>query len=705
MPTFTPKRLVIGALITAVVAAGIAVPTIASATTAAPGATTAASAAATATAAPTATPTATTPVTTGTLKLLTTNPVAGQPVTFGYSTDKPLDLDWVGLYNTPANGPTDQKYHAGSTAYTYTKDAATGDDASGTITVSGSGLTTGHDITAYFLYDDGYTWLAQPVTFQVAAAPVPTDTGTLSLDTKNPIAGQPLTFSYSTTTPLALNWVGLYNNPADGPTGQKYNNPSTAYTYTGDNTSGTLTVSGAGLTSGHDITAYFLYNDGYTWLAKPVTFQVSDPPPYDPTPTTAHFVTDDVTEASTPPVTALDTSVKGLWFGPGGAAPTDAVTFAKTAGSSWLKVSAAGVITGTTPTDPKKAVGGEGTVTIIATDVKGITGTITIEFPLSAKNAQPALKTATLNMWDGGSHVADSSEKLVDTILTNRLDVVGLQSTLGTQATAVAKLLGWGHVESAGGQAIISRYPLAPANGAVPTGVPAVSAVANIDGSRVQLWSAQLDSDSFGPAAACAALASTSGTGTGAQDAAAIVATEKATLRYRQAQTLAKAIAKTESKSVPSILLADLESPAATDWTATTAASHCGIRSVNWPVPLAFTGSGKNQPGLTDSYRAEYPNAAKDSGQTTSIFPPVTGTSSTTVNAAKVDAATAAGTSATATSTTDGPERLDFVDYAGKLTVTESHTLVDGFPVGPTDPTANAWISDRAAVVTTFTVK
>jgi hypothetical protein len=38
------------------------------------------------------------------------------------------------------------------------------------------------------------------------------------------------------------------------------------------------------------------------------------------------------------------------------------------------------------------------------------------------------------------------------------------------------------------------------------------------------------------------------------------------------------------------------------------------------------------------------------------------------------------------------------------LSVTESHTLVDGYPQGPANTAGNAWISDRAAVVTTFTV-
>lgn len=39
------------------------------------------------------------------------------------------------------------------------------------------------------------------------------------------------------------------------------------------------------------------------------------------------------------------------------------------------------------------------------------------------------------------------------------------------------------------------------------------------------------------------------------------------------------------------------------------------------------------------------------------------------------------------------------------LSVTESHTLVDGYPQGPANTAGNAWISDRAAVVTTFTVE
>lgn len=704
--------------------------------------------------------------TTGTLTLTNPDPAPGDDLVFQYTTDQPAAKNWVGVYNSPADGPTDQTYHAASTAYTYT-----GAQTSGTVTVSGAKLTPGHDITAYFLANDGYTWLAQPITFHVGypttgsitlentapkvgdtlvfdvntgtkdndlandwvgiyndptkapihqaypgngstvwsafsgttakvsiassaltaghdvvaylmyhdqyqwlAQPItfrlaaaattapPTATGTLALTTANPVVGQPLTFTYSTATPNATNWIGLYDNPSGGPTDQKSHGASTVWTYV-QGTSGTATIPSDALTSGHSVSAYLLYNDGYTWLAKPISFTLSDPAPYTPTPTTSHFVTNDVTEGSTPPATKVTVPVAGLWFGPNGAAPSAPVTFAKTGGADWLSVSPTGVISGTSPSAPT-APGRTPLVTITAKDPAGVTDQITVEFPLSAPGTAPTLKAATLSMWDAGSHVTAPQEKLVSTILLNGLDVVGLHDTAGTQATAIAKLLGWNVVETAAGQGLISRYPLGTSSLSAPAGLPAVAANASIFGHPVQLWSAGLDGADFGPTLACSA------------SPGDVVAHEKTTVRYQQATALASAVKASRTKSAPVVVLADLESPAAADWTSATSKQHCGVGPLAWPVPAALASAG-----LTDTYRAAHPDPVASSGQTTSVFP-----------------------TTTAAVSTDSPERIDYVEAAGTLSTTESHTLVDGFPQGPSNSQGNSWISNRAAVVTSFVV-
>ena len=499
--------------------------------------------------------------------------------------------------------------------------------------------------------------LAAPASIAAAAPDTATVTGTLTLTTAHPTVGAPLSFHYTTDTPMAMNWIGVYNDPADGPTDQQYHRGSTVWTYV-QGTEGTVSLPSDALTPGHPISAYLLYNDGYTWLAQPITFTLGEEnvAGYDPTPTTSHFVVDDVTEAATPPATPLRVPISGLWFGVDGAAPATPATFSKTGGADWLSVSADGVITGTTPAEAS-ASDPAALISVTATDAAGATDALTVEFPVSAPGASPALKAATLSMWDAGAHVDNPREKLVASILRNRLDAVGLNDTGGTEATTIASLLGWDAVETATGQALISRYPLQQHT--VPEGVPAVSATASVAGRAVQLWSAGLDTADAGPARAC----------TGAAD---VVSHEKTTARYRQAVALANAIASGRTQDAPVVLLAALASPGTSDWTDATSARHCDRGALGWPVPQAIAAAG-----LADTFRTLHPDAASDPGQTTSIFPTMTGPSA---------------------------ERVDAVFAAGALTATESHTLVDGFPKGPDGTQPNRWISNRAAVVTSFVI-
>lgn len=706
------------------------------------------------------------PSTTGTLSLITPNPAPGDTLSFSYSTDQPAAKNWVAVYDSPADGPTDQTYHKGSTAYAYT-----GANASGSVSIPSTKLTPGHDITAYLLANDGYTWLAPPITFRVgypttgslrlenvspkvgddlvfdvdtgtmdndlandwigiyddpAKAPIhqkypgsgstvwsafsgttakvtissssltaghdivaylmyhdqyqwiaqpivfrldpasttptqPDADGTLTLTTENPTVGVPLTFSYTTDTPMAMNWIGIYNNPADGPTDQKHHAGSTVWTYV-QGTSGTATLPSDALTPGHPITAYLLYNDGYTWLAQPITFTLGEEVVvgYQPTPTTSHFVVDDVTEAALPPAASVSVPVSGLWFGVAGAAPASPATFTKTGGVDWLSVSADGVITGTAPSAPT-APGRTALISLTATDEGGTTGSLTVEFPLSPPGTSPTLKTATLSMWDGGSHVDNPREKLVTSILINRLDAVGLHDTKGTEAATIAGLLGWSSVETPSGQAIISRYPLDAQT--VPATVPATAATAAVNGHPVQLWSAALDTADDAAARACSDPSATPDD---------LVAHEKTTLRFQQASALADAVRAGRSGNTPVVVLAALASPAASDWTATTSAAHCNRGVVDWPVPDTLTALG-----LDDTFRTLHPDPVNAPGQTTSVFP---------------------------TDSAPSADRTDYVFAAGTLAATESHALVDGFPKGPDAPQANSWISNRAAVVTSFVI-
>jgi len=225
--------------------------------------------AATSTPRPTAAVAATTPGVVGTLSTSSSSVLEGQPVTFSYSlpASAVVSNNWIGIYSNPGCGPVDQVEDCASTAYNWVT------NGSGTSSFSTSGLAPGSYI-AYFLYANGYTWLAQPVPFTVTAPP-----GTLSVQNAVVTQGQSLSFSYSLPAAKVLsnNWIGLYSNPGNGPVDQVYVGASTTYNWVAD-ASGTSTFSTAHLAPGKYV-AYLLYDNGYTWLAAPVTFTVQPAAP------------------------------------------------------------------------------------------------------------------------------------------------------------------------------------------------------------------------------------------------------------------------------------------------------------------------------------------------------------------------------------------------------------------------------------------
>ncbi|MBB3730317.1 outer membrane protein assembly factor BamB family protein [Nonomuraea dietziae] len=93
-------------------------------------------------------------------------------------------------------------------------------------------------------------------------------TGTLTLTTPNPRAGQPVSFSYQTDRPGTLNWVGLY-----GP-GEKPGVAQSRVWVRAPQASGTVSLNTTALGEGTWI-AYFMLNDGYEMLSAPLTFTLS----------------------------------------------------------------------------------------------------------------------------------------------------------------------------------------------------------------------------------------------------------------------------------------------------------------------------------------------------------------------------------------------------------------------------------------------
>lgn len=595
--------------------------------------------------------------TTGTLKLTTAAPQAGKDLTFSYTTgkDNTAGKDWVAIYDDPKKSPLNQTFPgSNSTAWSYVS------GTSGTVTIPAGALTAGHDVIAYLLYDDGYTWLADPVVFRLAAAPSgPTADGTLTLLTTNPTAGEPLQFSFTTSTPNATNWIGVYDDPSTIPSGGVSHGGSTTWEYVPDATSGTVTIPSGALTGGHDVAAVLLYNDGYVNLAPPITFAMKTRPPLigSAEPSTDHFLTDDIVRPAAKPSTALQFTVAGLWAGVAGAAPGSA-TFAEQAGPDWLSVAADGTVSGTTPA----AVPAQTPLlSVTATEASGVSGTLTVELPIAEPGAPPVTHAATLSMWDGGSHVDDPIGKIVRSILVNRFDLVALQAT-GGHAAAVAQRLGWNVVEDATGLAVIAPYPLAART--APAAAPVLAVEATIGGTPVSVWNTALDAGGADPSDVCTA------------GSAATIAAEKGTTRYAQASALADAAraATGSAAATPLLLLGSLNSPSSLDWTGAPGAANCGAGPVAWPVTAALKDAG-----LTDAFRAARPDASADPGATVGILG---GVSTTAARPALLD-------------------RRDYVDVGGPVTVQDANLVVDGFPLA-SPSAANRWVSDRAAVEATI---
>ncbi|MER8188475.1 carbohydrate-binding protein [Kitasatospora sp. NPDC094015] len=347
---------------------------------------------------------------------------------------------------------------------------------------------------------------------------------------------------------------------------------------------------------------------------------------------------------------AVKQPLAALWYG------GTARSFTKVGGDPWLNVGADGTVTGTAPgTAPQHP----GTITVQATDGT-TTAQLTVEVPVLAAGDAPQAAAATWNLWDNGDHVADALPKDLAVIAANGLGVIAVQEDGGTGAHRIAQALGWYDYEGPGGLGIVSAWPISGATTA-GDGAPAIAVTVTIAGHELRIWNTALDEAGYGPDRACAP---------GGADAGQLVDAERSSTRYAQARAVAAAVRPDTAGSRPVLLLGDLASPSAADWTAATAAAHCTTGPVAWPVPDAIAAAG-----LTDTFRAAHPDPAADPGTTWS---PVTATVA--------------------------QDRIDYVYGAGAdLHVLGSNTLVAGWP-SATDVRSNAWTSDHAAVVATFTL-
>ncbi|KAG5923834.1 hypothetical protein E4U42_004822 [Claviceps africana] len=109
--------------------------------------------------------------------------------------------------------------------------------------------------------------------YEAKAASTTAITGSLSLAPGSKAFRQ--AFAYSTTHPNSRNWIGVYPSVGGGPDQQKYNQDSPSWEYAPE-ADDAVDVSTANLPPGQ-YKAYFLADDGYRWLARPIEFAVAGP--------------------------------------------------------------------------------------------------------------------------------------------------------------------------------------------------------------------------------------------------------------------------------------------------------------------------------------------------------------------------------------------------------------------------------------------
>lgn len=468
---------------------------------------------------------------------------------------------------------------------------------------------------------------------------------TLSTST-SPTEGDKLTFHWATDAPNATNWVGIYDGTRQPGTGS-----SLVWKYTAA-ASGDVQLDTSALTGG-PYTAYLLAKDGYGILAQsaPFTFKAK------PAVVAPHSAVDALTATQVAPGGQVQVKLGGLWARPAGN-PAGTATFRRVAGDSWLSVAADGTVSGTAPSTAQVR---PAVVMVGVKDSAGATDTVTVQVPVLAANAQAKqlLKVASWNLWEAGSHVAESREKQLRVILTQGWDVVALQETAGSNAQALADALGWFAYQSPGSVGVLSRYPLAAVT-PVTAALPAAGVTVQLPGGKsVRLWTAHLDENSYGPYAL-----------QDGQSAAQVTATETASVRYQQAQALLTAVRADLAAKTPVILAGALASPSQRDWTVAARGTQLA-----WPVMVAAEAAG-----LTDSFREEHPDPVKFPGATWSPTRKLRG------------------------SKPEPQDRIDYVLYAGPLAMREAHVIATGWPAADPNTHANGWPSDCAAAVATFTL-
>lgn len=295
----------------------------------------------------------------------------------------------------------------------------------------------------------------------------------------------------------------------------------------------------------------------------------------------------------------------------------------------------------------------------------------------TAEAAGPAgspvtLRLMTFNAWETAGRVNDGYAKVLSAIADSDADIVGMQESGGSLATRLALDMGWFAYQGPGSVALLSRFPISELF-PMTSEDGGLGARIRVNSSPVQdliVYVCHLTAFPYGPYSACLE----------GRPVSQVLNDETQSKRTQQVTSILHQMGPfiADADSIPVFLLGDFNTPSHLDWTPAAAALHCGY-SIEWPVTQRVAAAG-----LVDSYRERHPDPVADPGNTWSpIFE-------------------------TFTHPDGKPEPLDRIDMvhragAGVTTLSSEVFLVHPIRQFP-DHQDNAWPSDHAAVLSTFSV-
>ncbi|GJN72532.1 hypothetical protein PLICBS_006605 [Purpureocillium lilacinum] len=455
-----------------------------------------------------------------------------------------------------------------------------------------------------------------------------------------------LIFEYSTPTPDAQNWIGIYYASYGGPEKEQYVNDAVDWQWA-EKSKGKVYMATDKLQPG-EYTAYFMAKNGYKWLAEPLDFVVPGNGPL-------KFLVPQFTTHNGRVGDYFQAMIDGLLANP----QNQTTHFVKVSGDDWVQVTSDGTLFGT----PK--AGGLSKVTIEAHVKNGSKAVLQVNIPVHIVGADlvEQLSVVSLNLWYGGSKVKDFHRKQVQYIANSGADVVALQETLDNSGIRLANALGW-YVWQGKTAAIIARYPIVQVYSA--TGVSGAVRL-ELDGNKreVIVWNAHLSHKPYGPYDFCFDKM--------AMDK--VMRRENESGRVSQIREIIDKMRYhlNNAHRVPVVLAGDFNAPSHLDWTQETSSKHCNVGAFNWPTSVEPI-----KAGLRDSFREIYPDPVKVPSNTWS---PVQET-----NAGRPEPR----------------DRIDFIYQKGLRTL-HSDSQVWGSHNPEPNQADNEWPSDHAAVRTIFT--